>query len=300
MTLAPRVVVVSRRSEWTELLERHGTAGAAGFFLRSRGRDSAELVDQHESHQRALRAVAAAIPGDWRRGQLDRDELARFVFGPEDIIVTVGPDGLVANAAKYVTTQPVIGVAVGAPGALAGFAATQVAQVLPAVAAGRAPELARTMVMARLDDGQCLYGLNDVYVGHAGHQSARYELTVPDGRSELHSSSGVVVGTPTGSTGWCASLAADRAGAAKRSAAAPTAPDATELHWYAREAWPSATTCRSITHGVLSGESELSVVSHSDQLVVFADGMEVDHLTVGWGQRLTVRVADRALRWVAP
>ncbi|MFI7491565.1 hypothetical protein ACIBXA_24615 [Micromonospora echinaurantiaca] len=67
-TLAPRVVVVSRRSELDELLARHGTRAAAAWYLRERGRDLAEVVDRHEALQSALTTVGAAVPADWRRG----------------------------------------------------------------------------------------------------------------------------------------------------------------------------------------------------------------------------------------
>ena len=61
MTLAPRVVLVHRRTELTELLERHGTRGQAAFYLRTRGRRIEDVDDRHEAVTSALTAVAAAI-----------------------------------------------------------------------------------------------------------------------------------------------------------------------------------------------------------------------------------------------
>src|SRR5207237_7384718 len=109
-TLAPRVVVVSRRSELDQLLATHGTLGAAGYFLAQRGRDLAGVSARHEAQAAALTVVNAAVPPDWRLGEVDRDDLSRFLFGPEDVVVAVGQDGLVANVAKYLDGQPVIGV----------------------------------------------------------------------------------------------------------------------------------------------------------------------------------------------
>jgi hypothetical protein len=34
----------------------------------------------------------------------------------------------------------------------------------------------RTMVAAKLDDGQTLTALNEIFVGHVSHQSARYTI----------------------------------------------------------------------------------------------------------------------------
>src|SRR4051794_20957513 len=159
-TLAPRIVVVSRRSELDELLGRHGTRAAAAYFLKQRGREIAEVESRHDAQQAALDKVSAALPGDWRRGRLDRDDLSRFLFGPEDVIITVGQDGLVANVAKYLTTQPVIGVNPDAernPGVLARFAPGQLSPgLLAAATSGALPVLERTMVAATLDDGQRL------------------------------------------------------------------------------------------------------------------------------------------------
>jgi len=58
----------------------------------------------------ALQTVSAAIPGGWRRGAVERSDLDRFLFEPEDVVIVVGQDGLVANTAKYLSGQPVIGV----------------------------------------------------------------------------------------------------------------------------------------------------------------------------------------------
>ncbi len=65
---APRVVVVHRRSEYDELLDRHGTRGQAEFFLRTRGRSLETVTTTHDQLADALRVVRAAIPRDWRQG----------------------------------------------------------------------------------------------------------------------------------------------------------------------------------------------------------------------------------------
>jgi hypothetical protein len=291
-TLAPRVVVVSRRSELDELLARHGTRGAAAYYLRQRGRDLDEVTARHEALRAALTEVGAAVPADWRRGHVDRADLPRFLFAPEDVVLAVGPDGLVANVAKYLDGQPVIGVD-PEPGRNAGV----LVRHRPAAVAGllrgaRLPSgQQRTMVVAQLDDGQELYGLNEVYVGHPGHQSARYVLTTARGDRERQSSSGLIAGTGTGATGWCASIARDRAGAPP----AP-APGDPALCWFVREAWPSPATGVEQVTGLLTGDDRLELTSESERLVAFADGLESDALELSWGQRIRIGVAERRLR----
>ena len=292
-TLAPRVVLVSRPSELDELLGRHGTRAAAGFFLRQRGRDLDEVAARHEALRSALTTAGAAIPAAWRRGHVDRDDLHRFLFGPEDIVVAVGQDGLVANVAKYLDGQPVIGVD-PEPGRNAGVlvrhAAEATADLLRDAAAGAAEARSLTMVSATLDDGQELTGLNEVYIGHPTHQSSRYIIATSDGRRERHSSSGVVIGTGTGATGWCASISRQRADA-------PPLPEPQEaaLCWFVREAWPSPATGVSLTSGRLGSGEILELTSEGERAVVFADGVETDHLTLAWGQRVTVSVSTRRL-----
>jgi hypothetical protein len=293
MTLAPRAVVVSRRSELDELLARHGTRAAAAYFLRQRGRDMSEVDTRHKALTAALTTVGAAIPTDWRRGHVDRDDLPRFLFGPEDVVLAVGQDGLVANVAKYLDGQPVIGVNPEPgvnPGVLVQHAPESIAGLLRS---RMLPMSERAMVAAELDDGQELFGLNEVYCGHPTHQSSRYVLSTSDGRRERQSSSGVVVGTGTGATGWCASIARAFTGA-------PTLPAAEEqaLCWFVREAWPSPATGVSATAGRLSGDQRLELTCTSERLVVFADGLEADRLELSWGQRVRIGLAARSLSLV--
>lgn len=290
MTLAPRAVLVHRRSELDLLLERHSTRGQAEFFLRSRGRDLAAVQARHDALHEALRLVEAGVPGGWRRAAVERADLPRLRFDPEDVVVAVGQDGLVANVAKYVSGQPVIGVDPEPgvnPGVLVRHPARAAAALLEGVVTGGVRIERRTMVEAVLDDGQSLRALNELYVGDAGHQSARYRL-----RDERQSSSGILVGTGTGSTGWCASLARERAVPAEL-----PGPLEESLAWFVREAWPSPFTATTQTQGRLGPGESLRLVAEGE-LVVFGDGLEADRLLLSWGQQVEIRTAAQHLALV--
>lgn len=295
MALAPRAVVVHRRTEYDELLAHHSTRGQAEFFLRSRGRDIADVDARHAAIQQALQAVAAAIPADWRRGSVERGDLAHFLFAPDDLVVVVGQDGLVANTAKYLSGQPVIGLnpepAIN-PGVLVLHPVSSCAGLLAGAAAGHAHVEHRTMVQARVDDGQQLLALNELYAGHPSHQSARYRLQVGS-ESELQSSSGLLIGTGTGATGWCRSAWQER-----RSQLQLPDPVDPQLCWFVREAWPSPVTGTRYTEGVLSAGETLTLTSQTDGLVVFGDGIESDRIGLAWGQSVTVATSATKLALV--
>ena len=149
------------------------------------------------------------------------------------------------------------------------------------------------MVEAVADDGQRLLALNEVYVGQETHQTARYTVRLPDRRSERQASSGLLVGTGTGATGWCRSVWQER-----RSAITLPAPEAAELAWFVREAWPSPATGSDLTEGVLPAGAELALAVESDRLVAFGDGIEADALSLIRGQTVRLRAAARRLRLV--
>jgi hypothetical protein len=296
-TSVPRIVVVSRSTEYAALLARHGTREQARFFLETRGRTIDEVEARDAAQQQALVAVTSVIPADWRRARVERSDLDRFLFEPPDVVVTVGPSGLVANVAKYLDGQPVVGVNPdpSRDGALlARVSVADAGELIRAAAAGEAKIDERTMVEAALDDGQRVLALNEVFLGHHSHQSARYLIRCPSGE-EHQSSSGIVVTTGTGATGWGRSISLER-----HTALVLPAPGAPQLAYFVREAWPSPSFGVSVTEGLLDAGEELNVVSELDEGgVVFGDGIESDRVDFGWGVTATIRAARERLRLVA-
>jgi NAD kinase len=294
-TISPRVVVVTRATPYEELLAHHATRGQAEFFLRQRGQSLDQVEAVHHRIKSALAEVQAAIPLDWRRNVVLRGELDRFLFEPQDTVVVVGQDGLVANVAKYLDGQPVVGIN-PTPELFDGILVPHVPReglrrLIPA-AHSDAPTQDRTMVEVRLDDGQRLYALNELFLGQPNHQSARYELCLGE-NSATHSSSGVIVATGTGATGWARSIERER-----RNHIDLPEPTDKRLAFFAREVFPSVATSTELAEGVLESSEELRVTSRMDHGVIFGDGMEADHLRFDWGVLATLRVADRVLRLV--
>ncbi|MGW1624092.1 hypothetical protein [Streptomyces sp. NPDC002172] len=298
MSLAPRAVLVHRTTEYEELVARHGTHGQAAFFLASRGRDMAEVAERHRRTRRALAEVTSAVPLAWRQARVERADLDRFLFAPEDVVVVVGQDGLVANVAKYLDGQPVIGVDTDPgrnPGVLVRHRPEQAPVLLASVAATATGADELTMVEAVADDTQRLVALNEIYFGAAGHQTARYRLGLENdgGVVEAQASSGVLVGTGTGATGWLRSVWRERG--ARLPLPAPTED---RLLWFVREAWPSPATGTSLVAGELTASAALTLTVESDRLIAFGDGIETDSLELTWGQTVRVGACSRRLRLV--
>ena len=105
-----RAVIVHRPTDYELLLGAHATRGQAEFFLKSRGQAIEDVEREHARIHEVIERALGRVPARWRRASVSRPELSRFLFEPEDIIIAIGQDGLVANVAKYLTGQVVIGV----------------------------------------------------------------------------------------------------------------------------------------------------------------------------------------------
>ena len=296
----PRVVFVTRKSPLELLVERAGTIGQARFQLGSNGLDFSRYEKQQEQFDTSLHALESSLASGQRRVRIDREELDRFLFAPDDLVVVVGQDGLVPNVAKYLDDQVVLGVNPHPEmydGALCRYDPTSArAAIKSASTTVEALSIERrTMVEAVREDGQRLVALNEIFVGHRSHQSARYVLNAGDAR-ERQSSSGIICATGTGSGGWARSIAEQR----HLRTALPT-PEESRLVWFVREPFPSVSTGTALDEGLLRPGEHLELVSElGGGGVAFGDGIESDWLEFVEGQTLRLAIASRHLRLAVP
>lgn len=294
-SLRPRIVIVTRQTEFDWLMSRHSTRGQVEFFLQSRDQSLAVVEARHIKQLEAIREIRTLIPDDWTVTDVPRRRLDRFNFAPNDIVIAIGQDGLVANLAKYLSGQFVLGVSPDTDlyeGILTRYSVRQAAKYLPAVIAGKAGFTPRTMVEAKLDNQQSIIALNEIFIGHSSHQSARYVLNYND-LEEFQSSSGLIIATGTGFTGWAKSILATK------QMTESCGPEERAAHFFSREPWPSKTSGTSLSHGVVSGQQHLKITSRMNEGgVIFADGIEQDFLSFDWGMRSTIRISDKQLNLV--
>lgn len=293
-SLPPRLVVVTRETDYELLLARHATREAVRFFLHGRDQSLDAVEARHARVRDAVHAVRAALPRAWRQAAVRRSELDRFLFAPGDIVAAVGQDGLIANVAKYLNGQPVVGINPDPEtiaGVLARVAPRDAAATIVAAAEGTAMVESRTMIEARLDTGETLAALNEIFVGHRSHQSAVYDLAHGDAR-ERQSSSGLIAASGTGASGWARSI---MEATGRRLPIDPFAPVA---GYFVREAWPSPGTGTDQIAGLVTARAPLEIVARMEGGVVFADGIEQDYLRLDWGMRVTVRPSPRTLKLV--
>ena len=299
-----KLVVVTRKTMLEELVERHGTRGQARFLAESRGESIDDVEAAHACYEQSVAALKGAIPTGVRTQWIDRGFLPNFLFGPHDLVVTLGADGLVVNVAKYLSTQPVLAInpdpeRIDAAG-----------PALAAALAGVLPARPITMARARLDDGQTIDAVNDLFVGIQSHASARYRIEYRR-NVENQSSSGVIISTGAGSTGWYRSVLTAAAGVAAShlgrkvvgNLAERYAFDATarELRFSVREPFTSLSSMGEIVCGVITGSETLDIVSQMPTGgVIFSDGMESDFVKFEAGMRARIGIADRCLELLWP
>ena len=103
-----KIVVVTQKTALEELLERYNTRDQARFYLEHMGVPFEDYQSAHDAYVSALEELKLALPQGSRTQFIERGFLPSFLFGPRDLVVTLGRDGLVVNTAKYLTGQPLL------------------------------------------------------------------------------------------------------------------------------------------------------------------------------------------------
>lgn len=301
-----KIVVVTRKTPLQELVYRLNSKSQARFYLKQNNISFFEYERADEQYQQALQVVKRQVPRQIKTQFLDRDLLPTYQFGEHDLVVTLGQDGLVINVAKYLNNQPILALNPDPEridGVLIPFAYTDAQTWLERTLQGKVKVARISMARAALNDGQMLYAVNDLFIGPRTHGSARYLLEY--GRvCEQQSSSGLIISTGAGCTGWLRSITTGAWRIAQyfgASTSEPPTPEQLALGWDSdclwfsvREPFVSKTSQANIVFGQLKRGQKLVITSQMpDYGVIFSDGIESDYLTFNSGAIAEISLAER-------
>ncbi len=299
-----KIVLIKRKTRLEDLIARYNTIAQARFYIEHMGSDFSDYILEDEHYKQAISKAQAQMEELGRVQVVDREFVPNFIFGEQDIIVVIGQDGLVANTLKYLTKQVLIGVNPDPArwdGVLLPFTVADLKLIVPEVFRQRRPVREVSMAKAALNDGQTIYGVNDLFIGQRTHVSSRYRIQL-GGRQEYQSSSGIIVSTGLGSTGWLKSILAGAVSIVNFSAEKPIGAgqvknlpwDIDYLYFSVREPFPSKTSKADIVFGKVEKESPLRILSQMPENgVIFSDGMESDYLQFNSGIEATITVAEK-------
>jgi NAD kinase len=307
-TTFEKVVLVTRKTRLAQLVERFNSKRQAQFYIEHAGGDFADYLAEDAAYTRSLDLVRHRLDGrlGLKLQHVDRALVPTFLFAPSDIVVAVGQDGLVANVAKYAGAQPIVAVNPDPSrfdGVLLPFTPMRVLPAVARVCEARATIRSITLAEARLADGQRLLAFNDLFVGARTHVSARYSLRLGE-RAEAQSSSGIVISTGAGSTGWLSSVFNMAAGVASFTGGTPGAPmhmdwEDPRLVFVVREPFASKHSSATVVAGVIGPGDALSIESLMPSGgVIFSDGVEADAMAFDSGAIASISAAAQRTRLV--
>jgi len=309
-----KIVIITRETRVDGLIRQFNNIAQAEFYVEKMGGDFADYKRESARYKDAVSGSYEQLEQLAHVQRLDREYVPQYIFGADDIVVVIGQDGLVANTLKYLREQPLIAVnpdPARYDGVLLPFKESDLTAVVRDVIAGRRQFKQVTMAQATLNNGQTMLAVNDLFIGRNTHVSARYNLNV-GGRNENQSSSGIIVSTGLGRTGWlksvvagatgvAAALGEDMSGAAKRLTSASGSREwaSDTLYYSVREPFPSKVTGTSLVFGQVPPGNPLTVTSQMPESgVIFSDGIEQDFLQFTSGITATISIAPQKGRLV--
>jgi hypothetical protein len=321
-----RITVVTRPTRLAGVLQRWATRGQARYQFKAKkaaravqagnvalaarvqateDQDFALLEDEDRTYRESVTTLARDLDLGLPVQTIDRSLTPTYDFGLSAAVVVLGQDGLVANTAKYVGAVPIVGVNPDPgrfDGVLLPFRVDEAREAVRRVLGGKAKVRPVTLAEVQLQDGQRMLAFNDLFVGVRTHVSARYQLRV-GGKAESQSSSGVLIATGAGSTGWLSSvfnMAAGLLGPAGKAIPRPRVMwEDRRLVWAVREPFVSRTSQAGLVSGTIGANDRIEIESMTPENgVIFSDGIEADFLEFNAGTIATIGVAAQTARLV--
>ncbi len=298
-------IIVKNKTRLESLIERFNTKAQAKFYIERLGGNFEDYELEHETFQYSLNSLQTQLSGVIKHKTLERVYMPSFIFSENHLIVVIGQDGLVANTAKYSKGIPIVAVNPDKQrydGVLLPFDTSDFIVGVESVMSDNYQSNTMRFAEASLNDGQRLLAFNDLFIGASTHISARYKISY-NNKVEEHSSSGLIVSTPAGSTGWLSSIfnmAYGVTGMFEKNLK-PKRPKLkdNELLFAVREPFQSIRTQTGITTGIIKNQTRLTIESLMPTSgVIFSDGIESDFLKFTSGSIATIGIAKETAKIV--
>lgn len=292
-------IIVKNKTRLETLIERFNTKAQAQFYIERSGGEFRDYEREHEVFKDALSSVQRQLSTVIKNKLVERSFVPSFLFNDKQLIIVIGQDGLVANTAKYANGLPIVAINPDTErydGILLPFNTTNFLPAVQQVTGGTYRSKTASFAEARLNDGQHLLAFNDLFIGASTHISARYKISF-NKKTEEHSSSGIIVSTALGSTGWMSSIFNMTFGMHQfleknKSSKKKTTINEEQLLFAVREPFASKKTQTGIQAGVITTQSELTIESLMPiNGVIFSDGIESDFLKFNAGSIARIGIA---------
>lgn len=298
-------IIVKNKTRLEALIERFNTKSQAKFYIERLGGDFHDYEMEDEIFHDSLNSLQSQLSKVVKHKIVDRAYLPSYLFSDKNLIVVIGQDGLVANTAKYSHERPIVAINPDKQrydGVLLPFDTTNFIGGVESVLSNNYQSRKVNFAEARLNDGQRLLAFNDLFIGASSHISARYKLSFNESVEE-QSSSGIIVSTQAGSTGWLSSvfnMAYGVTGLFEKNMK-PKQPKLKEnqLLFAVREPFKSIRTQANISVGLINNQKHLRIESLMPiGGIIFSDGIESDFLQFNSGTIATIGIANETANLV--
>lgn len=288
-------VIIVNKTRLESLIERFNTKSQAKFYIEHNGGDFLDYEVEHTVFKDSLNEVIKAFSENFKCKVIERSFLPNYIFTEKDLPIILGQDGLVANTAKYVNGLPMFAInpdLVRYDGVLLPYNIRNFKEAIPDLVRDDFNCDDITMAKATLNNGQTLLAFNDFFVGPSSHISARYSIKLGD-EVEKQSSSGIIISTGAGSTGWLSSICNQVSGMAEVDSRIEMSWDMDKLYFVVREPFKSRYSSVDLISGYIDDNNPLVIESFMPQKgVIFSDGIEKDFLNFNSGAIVTIGLAD--------
>ncbi|MCE3227038.1 MAG: sugar kinase [Bacteroidetes bacterium] len=302
-----QAIIVRSKTRLEQLIERFNTKAQTKFYIERSGMDLSIYEKEHDAFYKALDELTKLVSVFRKHKVLDRSFLPNYIFTKDDLIFVLGQDGLVANTAKYVKGQPIVAVNPDNKtydGILLPFTMDSVNAIIQKIIRNDFKTTAVTMAKAEFSDGQSLLAFNDFFIGPRTHTSARYALSFHN-QKEMQSSSGLIVSTGAGSTGWMSSVLNMVNGISsyyhhEEQCTQKMNWNSNSLFFAVREPFLSKTSSIKLCFGEITQQDNLIIESQMPENgIVFSDGIEADAVQFNSGTKVTISIAKEKANLVS-